>query len=163
MAPYLNSPPRRSEGEGSEEAALALLEARRPFFVRRARPERLLRLLCAGTASADDFAGRVGAPRKGIDPRFRGTVPGPLSKAGIIGDAVRVVKSARSETHAFKVRLWKRDDRPTALAWPAHQRELPDTVPALVTDTLNLSLIYKYDSPTVMTRRAAHDHRRNLP
>ena len=74
----------QEEGESRKDAAHALLEARREVYIRRARRALLLRLLDAGTATADDVAERIGPTDNGIDPRWLGTVPGPLAIARII-------------------------------------------------------------------------------
>jgi hypothetical protein len=120
--------PRRAgqrEGERRKDAAHALLEARRDVFIRRARRALLTHLLEADTATADDVADRLGPQPDGIDPRFLGTVPGPLARAGIIRPA-SVTKSARPSRHASLLTVWELADRAAALAWLDRNPDLPD-------------------------------------
>src|SRR5271166_2792995 len=87
------------EGERRKDAAHYLLESRREIYIRRARRALLLRLLEAGTATADDVAERIGLSPDGIDPRFLGTVPGPLARARLIRRA-GFVSSTRPSRNA---------------------------------------------------------------
>ena len=84
----------------------------------------LLRLLDAGTATADDVRAAVELP-DGIDPRCLGAVPGPLADAGIIRRA-DYRPSSRPERHASIIAIWALADRAAALAWLAVHPELPD-------------------------------------
>jgi hypothetical protein len=113
------------EGKARKDAAHALLEARRDVLIRRARRALLARLLCAGTATADDVAELIGPTPPDIDPRYLGTVPGPLTLAGIIR-AASYTKSARASRHASLLTVWELADRPAALAWLARNPELPE-------------------------------------
>jgi hypothetical protein len=115
----------QDEGESRKEAAHALLEARRDILIRRARRALLIRLLEAGTATADDVADRIGPTGAGIDPRWLGTVPGPLALAGIIRRA-GYTRSARPIRHASVLSVWELADRAGALAWLARNPDLAD-------------------------------------
>jgi hypothetical protein len=97
-------------------------------LIRRARRALLSRLLTAGTATADDVAELVGPTTDGIDPRYLGTVPGALARLGIIRP-VSYTKSARPSRHASIVTVWELGDRAAALAWLAHNPDLPDAEP----------------------------------
>ena len=117
--------PRRAggrEGERRKDAVHALLEARRDVSIRRAL---LMHLLDAGTATADNVADRLGPTPDGIDPRFLGTVPGLLARAGIIRPA-SIAKSARPSRHASLLTVWELADRAAALAWLSQNPDLPD-------------------------------------
>ena len=127
----------RREGESRKDAAHALLEARRDVLIRRARRALLMRLLDAGTATADDVAERIGPTDPSIDPRWLGTVPGPLAIARIIRRA-DYTKSARPIRHSSVIGVWELADRDAALAWLARNPDLPeaedgDGVPCLAT------------------------------
>jgi hypothetical protein len=113
------------EGEGRKNAAHALLEARREFFIRRARRALLLQLLESGTATADDVAERIGPTDPEIDPRWRGTVPGPFARDGII-ERISYTKSARPIRHASVITVWELADRAAALVWLARHPEWPE-------------------------------------
>lgn len=117
------------EGEARKQDTFGLLEARRQFIIRRARRALLSQLLHAGITTADDVAERVGPLAGGIDPRFLGTVPGPLADAGIIRDTGRAVKSSRPVAHARKITVWELDNRAAALAWLADHHDMPDPEP----------------------------------
>jgi hypothetical protein len=118
----------REEGECRKDAAHSLLETRRDALIRRARRALLGQLLAAGTATADDVAEQVEPPPDGIDPRFLGTVPGPLARAGIIR-AASYTKSARPSRHASLLTVWELADRAAALAWLVRNPNLPDPEP----------------------------------
>jgi hypothetical protein len=120
---------RQVEGERRKEAAHARLEARRDVYLRRARRAFLTRLLSVGTATADDVVEMIGPAIDGIDPRWRGAVPKPLALAGITRDTGQTAKSARPEAHARNVTVWELADRAAALAWLAHNPDLPDPEP----------------------------------
>jgi hypothetical protein len=127
----------KKEGESRKDAAHALLEARRDVLIRRARRALLMRLLDAGTATADDVAERIGPTDPSIDPRWLGTVPGPLAIARIIRRA-DYTKSARPIRHASVIAVWELADRAAAIAWLARNPDLPeaedgDGVPCLAT------------------------------
>jgi hypothetical protein len=85
-------------------------------------------LLEAGTATADDVAERIGPAPDGIDPRFLGTVPGPLARAGIIRRA-GFMPSARPSRNASILTIWELADHAGAIAWLAHNPELPQPEP----------------------------------
>ncbi len=114
----------RLEGERRKLGALALLEARRRVYVRRGRRALLLRLLAAGSATADDVRAAVNLP-PGLNPTCFGAVSGPLATAGII-QAAGYVPTARKEGHARPVLRWRLADRAAALAWLSNHPELPD-------------------------------------
>jgi hypothetical protein len=115
----------RREGESRKDAAHTLLEARRDVLIRRARRALLLRLLEADTATADDVAERIGPINPSIDPRWLGTVPGPLAIAKIIRRA-DYTKSARPVRHASVIAVWELADRGAAIAWLARNPDLPE-------------------------------------
>ena len=116
---------RQEEGERRKDAAHLRLEARREVYIRRARRALLLRALEAGTATADDVAERIGPTDPSIDPRWLGTVPGPLAIARIIR-AVNYTKSARPIRHASIIAVLELSDRAAALAWLARNPDLPE-------------------------------------
>jgi len=118
----------QEEGASRKEAAHALLEARRDVYIRRARRALLLRLLDAGTATADDVAGRIGPTDHGMDPRWLGTVPGPLAVARIIRRQ-GFTTSARPSRHASIITTWELADRAAALAWLARHPDIPEPEP----------------------------------
>ena len=96
-----------------------------------------MRLLEVGTATADDVAERIGPTDPSIDPRWLGTVPGPLAVARIIR-RVDYTKSARPIRHASVIAVWELADRAAAIAWLARNPDLPeaedgDGVPCLAT------------------------------
>jgi hypothetical protein len=115
----------QEEGESRKDAAHALLEARRDILIRRARRALLIRLLESGTATADDVADRIGPTAVRIDPRWLGTVPGPLALAGIIR-RVGYTKSARPIRHASVIGVWELADRAGAMAWLDRNPDPPD-------------------------------------
>jgi hypothetical protein len=119
----------QQEGERRMDAVHSLLEVHRDVFIRRARRALLAQPLFIGTATADDIAERIGSTPEGIDPRRRGSVPRSLALAGIIRDAGRTAKSSRPEAHAWMLTVWELADRAAALAWLAHNPELPDPEP----------------------------------
>ena len=118
----------QQEGERRKDAAHSLLEARREVYIRRARRALLLRLLEAGTATADDVAESSGPAPEGIDARFLGTVPGPLARARIIRRA-GFVASSRPSRHASTLSVWQLADRAGAIAWLARNPDLPEPEP----------------------------------
>jgi hypothetical protein len=117
--------PGQQEGARRKDAAHSLLEACRDVYIRRASRALLLRLLDVGTDTADDVAERIGPTDHGIDPRRRGTVPGPLASAKIIR-RVGYTKSARPIRHASVIAVWELADRAVALAWLARHLDLPE-------------------------------------
>ena len=118
----------QQEGERRRDSTFSLLEARREVYIRRARRALLLRLLEAGTATADDVAERIGPAPDGIDGRFLGTVPGPLVRARHIRRA-GFVASSRPSRHASILSIWQLADRAGAIAWLARNPDLPDSEP----------------------------------
>jgi hypothetical protein len=115
----------QSEGKSRKEAAHALLEVHRDILIRRARRALLIRLFEAGTATADDVADQIGPTGGDIDPRWLGTVPGPLALAGIMRWA-GYTRSARPIRHASVLSVWELADRAGALAWLARNPDPPD-------------------------------------
>ncbi len=115
----------RAEGERRKDAAHALLAARRSRLIRRGRRALLTHLLTAGTATADDVADSAGPIDPSIDPRWRGEVPGPLARAGIIR-RTGYIASCRPIRHASVIAVWELADRAAALAWLAANPELPE-------------------------------------
>jgi hypothetical protein len=88
-----------------------------------------MRLLEHGTATADDVAERLGDIPHDIDPRWLGTVPGQLAKAGIIR-AVGHVKSGRPSRNASLLTVWGLvGDHAVARHWLATHPELPGPPP----------------------------------
>ena len=116
------------EGKRRKDAAHSLLAARREVYIRRARRALLLRLLEAGTATADDVAESSGPAPEGTDGRFLGTVPGPLARARLIRRA-GFVSSARPSRHASILSIWELADRAGAIAWLARNPDVPDPEP----------------------------------
>jgi hypothetical protein len=112
------------EGERRKLSAHALLEARRRVYIRRGRRALLVRLLAAGTATADDVRAAVQLP-PGLNPKLFGSVPGPLAEARIIRPA-GFVRTTCPEGHARRVQLWQLADCAAALAWLADNPDLPD-------------------------------------
>ena len=118
----------RAEGERRRDAALTLLSERRAAVIRAGQRALLLKLLDAGTATADDVRAAVPLP-PGIGPRCYGAVPLPLLDAAIIAHAgYRVCE--RPEAHARPVTVWALADRAAALAWLAAHPLLPNPEPA---------------------------------
>jgi hypothetical protein len=115
----------REEGERRKDAAHALLEARREVYLWRARRALLTKLLSAGTATADDVVEMIGSVIEGIDPRWRGAVPGPLARARIVRDSGLSAKSSRPEAHGRRVTVWELADRSAALRWLIRHRNPP--------------------------------------
>jgi hypothetical protein len=113
-----------AEGEQRKLSALALLEARREVYIRRGRRALLLRLLDAGTATADDVRAAVELPL-GINPKLFGAIPGPLAAAGIIA-AAGYIPTTRKEGHARPVLRWRLADQAGALDWLAANPDLSD-------------------------------------
>jgi hypothetical protein len=118
MSPY------SADGEERKLAAHALLSARRAVYVRHGQRALLMRLLAAGTATADDVRAAVALP-SGIDPVCLGTVPGPLARAGIIR-RVGYRDSDRAAAHARPLSLWELADPAAARAWLEDHPALPD-------------------------------------
>ncbi len=116
------------EGERRRDSAFSLLEARREVYILRARRALLLRLLEAGTATADDVAESSGPVPEGIDGRFLGTVPGPLARAKIIR-RTGFVASSRPSRHASILSIWELADRAGATAWLDRHPDVPDPDP----------------------------------
>ncbi len=117
----------RAAGERRKDAAHALLTVRRDSLIRRARRALLIRLLDVGTATADDVADGIGPSDPDIDPRWLGTVPGPLATAGIIR-RIGYDQSSRPIRHASVISVWELADRAAALAWLAHHPEIDEPV-----------------------------------
>jgi hypothetical protein len=115
------------EGERRKDAAHALLDAHRRIYIRRARRALLMRLLDAGTGTADDLADLV-EPTPDLDPRYRGAVPGPLARAGIIRH-VGYERSRRPSRHASIISTWEIADRDAATDWLDTHPDLPDPEP----------------------------------
>lgn len=128
MSPLKDRKAGQQEGERRKDAAHSLLEAWREVYIRRARRALLLRLLEAGTATADDVAENSGPAPKGTDPRFLGTVPGPLARARLIRRA-GFVSSARPSRHASILSVWELVDRAGAIAWLDRHPDVPDPEP----------------------------------
>jgi len=115
----------RADGERRKDAAHAALEARRAVLIRRARRALLVHLLDAGIATADDVAERIGPTGAGIAAQWRGPVPIPLARDGIIRRA-GYTTSRRPTRHASVIAVWELADRAAALAWLARHPDLPD-------------------------------------
>jgi hypothetical protein len=112
------------ESERRRDAALALLAERRAALIRRAQRALLLRLLDAGTETADDVRDAVPLPPD-IGPRCYGAVPTPLAEAGLFR-AAGYQRTARPLAHARPVTVWALADRAAALAWLDTHPPLPD-------------------------------------
>lgn len=128
----------RAEGERRKAAAHALLAARRGRLIRRARRALLSHLVTAGTGTADDVADAAGPTDPGIDPRWRGDVPGALARAGIIRDTGRTVRSCRPEAHARRLPVWELADPAAAVAWLAAHPELSEPDSAATADPTSI-------------------------
>jgi hypothetical protein len=113
-----------ADGAARKRAALDLLAVRRRVLVRHGRRALLVRLLDAGTATADDVRDAVQLP-PGVRPVLMGAVPGPLAEAGIIMGA-GYATTRRAEAHARPVTVWTLADRAAALAWLDAHPDLPD-------------------------------------
>lgn len=118
----------QQEGTCGKDAVHALLEARRKVYIRRARRALILRLLEAGTATADDVAEISGPAPKGTDPRFLGAVPGPLARARLIRRA-GFVPSARPSRNSSILSVWELADRDGAIAWLERNPDPTDPEP----------------------------------
>lgn len=115
----------REEGKRRKNAAHDLLASRRGWLIRRARRALLTCLIDVGTATADDVAERMGPGDSNIDPRWLGEVPGPLARAKIIR-RIGYAASCRPNRHASIISTWELADHAAALAWLAHNPELPE-------------------------------------
>jgi hypothetical protein len=124
----LPSPAGRVEGERRRDAALKLHAERCAALVRRGQRALLLRLLDAGTATADDVRDAVELPA-GVGPRCFGAVPLPLAELGIIS-AAGYTPTRRPEGHARPITVWELADRAAALAWIDTHPEKTDREPA---------------------------------
>ncbi len=113
-----------AEGLVRRAAALDLLTKRRAALVRQAQRALLLRLLDAGTATADDVRAAVSLP-DGIGPRCFGAGPPLLAALGIIRGA-GYTPTRRPEGHARPITVWALADRAAALEWLVAHPELPD-------------------------------------
>jgi hypothetical protein len=87
-----------------------------------------MRLLGAGTATADDVAEWIGTTRACIDPRYLGAVPKTLARVGII-HRVGYERSCRPIRHASIISTWEIADRDAALAWLDSHPDLPEPEP----------------------------------
>jgi len=110
------------EGERRKLSAHALLAARRAVYLRRGQRALLLRLLDAGTATADDVRAAVELPAD-IDPRCLGAVPGALARAGLVR-RIDYAPSHRPERYASIVAVWQLADHAAALDWLAAHPDL---------------------------------------
>jgi len=118
----------RREGERRNRRTLTALEARREVFVLRARRVLLLKLLEAGSATADDVRDAVTLPVD-IDPKLFGSVPSQLAFAGII-KADGFVKTSRPKAHARPIQRWTLVDRGKAEQWLTDHPDRPDASPS---------------------------------
>lgn len=144
----------RQRGRALMDAAHAVLEARREWFLIQARRELLAVLLERGTASADDVRERLKLPAN-IGPVCLGAVPKPLALAGIIR-RISFVASARPEAHARPVSLWELVDAHAARQWLAdHPAPLPLTSPVDAVETCEAA-------PVVDAAESAANHQRCL-
>ena len=114
-------------GESAKLAAHTMLEARREVFINRGRLALLMRLLDAGTATADDVRAAVELPH-GIASVCLGAVPGPLARLNIIR-RVGFTKTTRPAGHARPVTVWELADRDAAVLWLEDHPDLPDPPP----------------------------------
>jgi len=117
----------RREGERRKRRTLTALEARREVFVLRARRVLLLKLLEAGSATADDVRDAVTLPVD-IDPKLFGSVPSQLAFAGII-KADGFVKTSRPKAYARPIQRWTLVDREKAEHWLIDHPDRPDASP----------------------------------
>ena len=114
---------------------MRLLAARRDWLIRQARRALLIRLLAAGAVTADDVADRLPGNPDGIDPRWRGVVPGPLARAGIIR-RIGYTASCRPIRHASVITVWELADLAAAVAWLSRHPELPEPDDDTTTDPM---------------------------
>ena len=123
----------RSEGERRKADAHDRLAAPRDRLIRRARRALIIRLLDVGIATADDVADGIGPGDPDIDPRWLGTVPGPLATAGVIR-RIDYAQSSRPSRHASVIGVWELADRDAALTWLAEHPEMDEPVDDTATD-----------------------------
>ena len=114
----------RRIGRALEDAAHAILEARRKRFLTLARRELLAVLLERGTASADDVRERLTLPAD-IGPVCLGAVPKPFALSRIIR-RIGLVTTTRPVAHARTISVWELVDPDAARQWLAdHPAPLP--------------------------------------
>lgn len=116
---------RRETGETRKSKARTRLRARRRVQVRRARRAMVVHALVFGKVTADDVAKMIESPPD-LDPRWRGTVPGPLVRHGILHDTGRTLRSSRPIAHARKITVWALASATAARQWLARYPNLPD-------------------------------------
>jgi hypothetical protein len=116
-----------SEGQQRRDQALTLLESRRAVFIRRARRAFLGRLLCAGSATADDVREAVELP-PGVNPNLFGAVPTLFARLGIVRFH-EFDTSRRPARHAGVNRVWRLADAGAAADWLDENPDLPDPEP----------------------------------
>jgi hypothetical protein len=112
-----------NDGETRKRDAHQLLRDRRTALVRLAQRALVCRVLDAGVGNADHIREAVELP-DGINPNVFGSVPGELSRAGIIG-AAGFCKSRRPEANSNLLRSWQLLDRQAAIDWLKVHPELP--------------------------------------
>ena len=117
-----------AEAERRKASAFAVLAARRELLILRARRALVAVLLNHDIATIDDVRDRAPLP-EGVNPKAFGPVPSELATAGIIV-ADGYVKSARPQSHARPVQVWRLADSDAALAWLAAHPDRPDELPA---------------------------------
>ncbi len=138
------------EGERRKAEQLANLEARRNLIVNRGRRALLLKLLAAGTATADHVRAAVDVP-DGVDPRCLGSVPGMLARAGVIRRC-GFNKSGRPERHASYIAVWELLNPDLARLWLTSHPDIPTPAPV---DSPKASLFDTEQKPTTPTVAAA--------
>lgn len=135
-----------AEGERRRDAAHDLLRTRRAVFVRRGQRALLLRLLHAGTATADDVAAAVTLPPD-IDGRCLGAAPGPLVRLGLV-ELAGYERSSRPHRHASPQAVWKLRDRDGAAQWLDAHPDLPDSADDQGRAAVQLTLAYHQQRET---------------
>lgn len=124
----------REEGERRRDSAFRKLEAHRDHLIRAGRRAMLLAALANGRTSIEDARAVVPVPPM-VDPKFFGSVPGPLAEAGIL-KRIGYRPTTRAEGHARPVSLWELADAAKAVKWladnpaPAPPPNPPDLPPA---------------------------------
>ena len=121
-----------------------MLREQRSRHVRRGQRVLLGCLLDGNTATADNVREAVELPPD-IDPKLFGSVPGPLSRAGII-EADGFVKTNRPTAHARPITRWRLRDAAKAREWLAANPDYLDDAPD---DDLPLFAATRQKSPTV--------------
>lgn len=112
-----------NEGMRKKNEAQTLLEMHRKWLLNEARRILLDVLLVHGRASIDDVISRMVSVD--VNPVWRGPIPVPLDKAGIIRRA-GYFKSTRQVAHARPISVWELISPEKARQWLADHPETPE-------------------------------------